>query len=444
MDWKKLLLPQRFNSKNAGDLPVRTTFERDYDRIIFSQPFRKLQDKTQVFPLPEDDFVHTRLTHSLEVSSVGRSLGKKVGDVVIARRPELENASFNASDFGTIVASASLAHDVGNPPFGHSGEQAISEFFKSGKGMRFKDEVTSGEWSDLINFEGNAQGFRILNADAMRLTFPVLGAFSKYPRESNIAKVDESRRSQKKYGFFQSEKEMFSHFASELGLIALQQSKEAAWCRHPLAFLVEAADDICYHIIDLEDGCTLGLVSEKETSDLFIEIVGKDFKLKKYNKIPTAQQRIGTLRAMAINRLVNQTTEVFLENEEDLLRGHFDRSLLDLIESKTVLDDIINLSINKLYLSKPVLQIETAGFEVLDGLLEAFCGSMTGVCQGRGVSPKNKTLWRLIPENYTMGVSENSTTYEVLRSCIDFVSSMTDTFAISTYRKIKGISLPGF
>ena len=443
MDWIKLLLPQRFDSKKMGDLPVRTSFEKDYDRIIFSQPFRKLQDKTQVFPLPEDDFVHTRLTHSLEVSSVGRSLGKKVGEEVLSKNRDLVKLGYTANDFGTIVASASLAHDVGNPPFGHSGEEAISDFFKSGKGTEFKDLVTPGEWSDLTNFEGNAQGFRILNADSMRLTLPVLGAFSKYPRESRIRKVDSARRSQKKFGFFQSEKEVFKHLSSKLELLELDKN-DATWCRHPLAFLVEAADDICYHIIDLEDGCTLGLVSEEETSGLLMRILGSDFKPKKYEQIPTTQQRIGTLRAMSINKLANQAAEVFIQNERAILNGDFDKPLIELTESTPVLNEIIDLSVEKLYRSKPVIQIETAGFEVLEGLLESFSGSMIGVLHKTSDSHRNKTFWRLIPELYKIGLSENSTTYEVLRSCIDFIASMTDTFAISTFRKIKGISLPGF
>lgn len=444
MNWDTLLTPVRRDSVSKIDGPIRTTFEQDYDRIIFSQPFRKLQDKTQVFPLPEDDFVHTRLTHSLEVSSVGRSLGKKVGDAVLGRSTDLLKRGFTAHDFGTIVATASLAHDVGNPPFGHSGEQAISEFFKTGGGQNLKDEMNPKEWEDIINFEGNAQGFRILNSNSMKLTLPVLGAFSKYPRESLINGKNAERRSQKKYGFFQAEKQLFENVAEGLGLRSLGNNGQAIWCRHPLAFLVEAADDICYHIIDLEDGCTLGLVSEEETSDLLIKIVGEDFMPEKYKTIPTRQQRIGTLRAMAINRLVSQASKVFLDHEDKIIKGDFDAALTDLIEANVVLDQIIELSIRKLYRSKPVLQIEAAGFEVLDGLLDVFIRSMIGVLHEDSPSQKYKTIWRLIPESYKVELSEKSTTYEILRSCIDFVSSMTDSYAISTYRRIKGISLPGY
>ncbi|MEM7110582.1 MAG: dGTP triphosphohydrolase, partial [Bacteroidota bacterium] len=261
MNWSKLLSEQRGQKKgDEKDKGTRSAFEQDYDRVIFSYPFRRLQDKTQVHPLPEDDFVHTRLTHSLEVSSVGRSLGKKVGKVILERWPELAKR-YDFHEFGGIVAAASLAHDIGNPPFGHSGEDAISEFFKSGSGAIYKNLVNELEWADLTHFEGNAQGFRILNKDqyqGLRLTYATLAAFSKYPRQSIIKCKDPKRRSQKKYGFFQSERDVFKSIASTLGLPELE---EYSWSRHPLAFLVEAADDICYNLIDLEDGCRLGLVN---------------------------------------------------------------------------------------------------------------------------------------------------------------------------------------
>ena len=267
MNWNQLLSDKRGKDQKKSNLEgTRSAFEQDYDRVIFSHPFRRLQDKTQVHPLPENDFVHTRLTHSLEVSSVGRSLGKKVGKAILERNSELAK-NFDLHDFGGIVAAASLAHDIGNPPFGHSGEDAISEFFSSGQGMRYKSLVNDLEWTDLTNFEGNAQGFRILNKDryqGLRLTHATLAAFSKYPRQSIIEKCDPNRRSQKKYGFFQSERHIFASIAETVGLIPFE---DYSWSRHPLAFLVEAADDICYNLIDLEDGCRLGLVTYEERSE---------------------------------------------------------------------------------------------------------------------------------------------------------------------------------
>jgi len=439
MDWEKLLAPVRKRESTGR----RSFFEQDFDRIIFSQPFRTLQDKTQVFPLPEDDFVHTRLTHSLEVSSVGRSLGRLTGESIIDRHPELKEKEYSPMDFGAIVASASLAHDVGNPPFGHSGEQAISEYFRNQKGHKFKEHVSDMEWEDLQNFEGNAQGFRILNSDSLRLTYPVLGAFTKYPRQSKIENVDTRKVSQKKYGFFQTEKSRFIEMVETLG-VSSPYNDIASWNRHPLAFLVEAADDICYHIIDLEDGCTLGLVDESTTAEMLIEIVSDDFDAKKYGTIRTRKERIGILRALAINRLVNQTAQVFIENENEILNGNFEVPLVDLIPSGAAMQKIIAVSIDKLYNSKVVLEIEAAGFEVISGLMEIFSESMYSVHREKSKAHRMQTIWRLIPEDFKPGENENCSTYEILRYCIDYVSGMTDSYAISTFRKIKGISRPGF
>ena len=254
MNWESLLSSGRLGQKAiANTAPSRSAFEQDYDRIIFSHPFRRLQDKTQVHPLPEHDFVHTRLTHSLEVSSVGRSLGKRVGEVLIQRHPELSK-NYTLFDFGAIVAAASLAHDLGNPPFGHAGEDAISDFFITHSlGQSFADRVSKSEWEELMKFEGNAQGFRILNKKeyGLKLTYATLGAFTKYPCPALFEERNKSKKSQKKFGYFQSERKVFTEVADEL---ELQKVATDVWTRHPLTFLVEAADDICYSIIDLEDG----------------------------------------------------------------------------------------------------------------------------------------------------------------------------------------------
>ncbi|MDQ3394112.1 MAG: dNTP triphosphohydrolase, partial [Bacteroidota bacterium] len=243
MDWKTLLSDKVVGKDKIGHgEPARSSFERDFDRIIFSYPFRRLQDKTQIFPIPVHDFVHSRLTHSLEVSSVGRSLGKIVGEQLLKENPELRQSNISPYDFGAIVAAASLTHDLGNPPFGHAGEKAISDYFISGEGKKFKGYLSTHQWHDLTNFEGNAQGFKLLNKkeyQGLRLTYATLLAFSKYPRESYLPQADPGRKSQKKYGFFQSEKEIFKELANEAGLIPLQEDA-LAWCRHPLTFLVEA------------------------------------------------------------------------------------------------------------------------------------------------------------------------------------------------------------
>ncbi|MEQ8478678.1 deoxyguanosinetriphosphate triphosphohydrolase [Fulvivirga sp.] len=442
MNWEELLSNQRTPEKKTAHEPSRSAFEQDYDRIIFSHPFRRLQDKTQVHPLPEHDFVHTRLTHSLEVSSVGRTLGKRVGEIILERHPGLKS-SFSIHDFGAIVAAASLAHDIGNPPFGHSGEDAISGFFKEGSGKQYQSLVNELEWADLTTFEGNAQGFRLFNKEryqGMKLTYATLAAFSKYPRQSIIKSKDPNRRSQKKYGFFQSEKDTFKSIAESTGLI---QFEDYSWSRHPLAFLVEAADDICYHLIDLEDGCRLGLVSYEKTVELFANILKERFSLEKLYKIDTINERIGTLRALSVGQLIDECCALFLDKENEIISGEFDISLTDAIPSAGVLNDVIKISIEKIYRSRQVMETEAAGFEVLPGLLEAFTQAAVDLSRNEKASIKNQSLLRLMPPEAILDIKQNKgNSYSVLMSCIDFVSGMTDRHAISLFRKIKGISLP--
>lgn len=445
MNWIQLLSPKRFGDKSeaavTGD--SRSRFEQDYDRLIFSHPFRKLQDKTQVFPLPEDDFVHTRLTHSLEVSSVGRSLGKAVGEKLLAKYPELASVGYTFHDFGGIVAAASLAHDLGNPPFGHSGETAISSFFTDNeKGRAFKEVVDEKEWSDLVSFEGNAQGFRILNDDdnaGLRLTFAALGAFTKYPKSSHAHK-DKSRKSQKKYGYYRSNLSRFEELASTMELLQLG---EEAWCRHPLTFLVEAADDICYNIIDLEDGCRLGLVPYEQARDLMAAIIGDKYNEEKLERSDDVNQKLGLLRALAISQLIQECVELFLENEEAILTGEFDGALTEHIPCARALEAISKLSIEKIYRSKQVLEREAGGFEVIGRLMEAFCmASYTKYYDDTQHTPRMKSVYRLLPQAIQSKLKQSNSAYELLLINMDFISSLTDSYAIKLYKTIYGFSLP--
>jgi dGTPase len=443
MNWKQLLSSNRIGKTTKVD-SFRSAFEQDYDRIIFSHPFRRLQDKTQVHPLPEYDFVHTRLTHSLEVSSVGRSLGKKVGESILQKHPELRGDGFSSYDFGAIVAAAALAHDIGNPPFGHSGESAISDFFNAAdKTALFKKHMSSRQWADIIDFEGNAQGFRLINqTNGLQLTNATLAAFTKYPRPSLISNHDKGRKSQKKYGYFQSDKQEFAELAFEVGLMPF--SGEGIWSRHPLAFLVEAADDICYQVIDLEDGCRLELVSYDETVDLLGAIIGENFDRDKLDKYNSDAEKIGVLRAMSIGKLVDECVAVFLANEKTLLSGEFDKALTGLIPSSEILDKIEQLSITKIYQSRKVLEKEAAGFEVLPGLLESFTTAVYHYYLDKdNYTKKLQNLIRLLPEDIKAKMDQSADSfYDLLMITIDFISGMTDTHAISLYRKIKGISLP--
>jgi dGTPase len=440
MIWQQLLSSQRTGQKPIAPDQSRSAFEQDYDRIIFSHPFRKLQDKTQVHPLPEHDFVHTRLTHSLEVSSVGRSLGKRVGEIILQRHPELKN-NFSFFDFGAVVAAASLAHDLGNPPFGHAGEDAISDFFKDHpQGKSFQHNVSQAEWSDLTSFEGNAQGFRILNKNqyGLKLTYATLGAFTKYPCPSLFPGRDKSKKSQKKFGFFQTEKEIFQHVAGEL---QLSQNTEIYWHRHPLAFLVEAADDICYSIIDLEDGCSLGLVSYDDARNLFEGVIGKSkSKLGKLDQLNSLQEKTGYLRALAIGDLMDECSSLFLDYEQEILQGTFDQALADGCSSKHGLKKIIQVSGEKIYRARKVVEIEAAGHEILPGLLHEFILAGMALSDAKP-SRKYSNLSKLLPPDTQAAIRLAPGYYLTLRHIIDFISGLTDRHALSLYKKIKGISL---
>jgi dGTPase len=441
VNWSQLLSAQRSENQPVLAESSRSAFEQDYDRIIFSHPFRRLQDKTQVHPLPEHDFVHTRLTHSLEVSSVGRSLGKRVGEVILGRNPAL-TSQFSLFDFGAIVAAASLAHDLGNPPFGHAGEDAISDFFAHHPaGMSFKNKVNEAQWTDLIKFEGNAQGFRILNKNqyGLKLTYATLGAFTKYPCPALFPQRDKTQRSQKKFGFFSSEQNIFQQIATHL---ELPRQHESSWKRHPLTFLVEAADDICYSIIDMEDGCSLGLVPYDEAKTLFVAVLSKSkSKLGKLEQLSSQQEKIGFLRALAIGDLMDECSTLFLDHEQDILSGKFDQALADHCTSKTALKQIIDVSVEKIYRARKVVEIEAAGHQVLPGLLEEFTTAGIHLLEARS-SRKYANLQKLLPQEIeTTMINNPGNYYQMLRLIIDFVSGLTDKHAISLYQKIKGMGI---
>ena len=447
MNWQQLLSSARHGDKKdqGNDSNLRTRFEQDYDRIVFSHPFRKLQDKTQVFPMPEDDFVHTRLTHSLEVSSVGRSLGKIVGTEIIHRNPQLETDGYTHHDFGSIVAAACLAHDLGNPPFGHAGESTISSFFSdTTEGQFFRDKVSNAEWSDLTNFEGNAQGFRILNDPnygGLKCTFATLATFTKYPLSSSAIK-DPNRKSQKKYGFTQSEAPIFEEIASKTGLLPLGNQK---WSRHPLAFLVEAADDICYLIIDLEDATRLGLVPFDTTKELLAQIIGKRFSQQKLDAVTDINEKLGTLRAMAIHQLIHDCTQIFLKRESQLLDGSYDQAVTKELTYYGTMQAITELSVRQIYQSKDVLIREAAGLEIMSHLIRKFSHAMYAVIfdQNRK-NARHETEFRMLPEQVRSRLIKGSITpYQGLQLVLDHVSGMTDRTALKTHRILSG-NLAGF
>ena len=441
MHWEQLLSLKRQGDtskrlrKEQDD--TRLVFEVDFDRIIFSAPFRSLQDKTQVIPLSKTDFVHTRLTHSLEVSVVGRSIGRLVGKKIIEKYPHLKEIhGFQANDFGAIVAAASLAHDIGNPPFGHSGEKAIGEYFSIGNGKKYKDQLTAKEWQDLIDFEGNANGFSVLTSSrlgiegGLRLTYAVLGAFMKYPKES-LPKKPTQNISDKKYGFFQSDKEFFKEVANELGLIPNKLGNDVGFERHPLAYLVEAADDICYTIIDFEDGINLGLVSEDFALEYLIKLVKDTIDTPKYQTLTNKEDRISYLRALAIGNLINDAVRVFIENEEAILKGEFPYALMDKSKYKAQIDDIIQLSVKKIYQSLEVIEKEITGYQIINNLLDKFCTAYNNDFDNSKTN-YDSLLLKILPEKH---LAKKDTLYERLLHICHFVSLLTDGNAV-LYNKI--------
>lgn len=436
MYWEQLLSLRRQGDKhkrlrNEQD-DTRLGFEVDYDRIIFSSAFRSLQDKTQVIPLSKTDFVHTRLTHSLEVSVVGRSIGRLVGKKIIEKYPYLKEIhGHHMNDFGAIVAAASLAHDIGNPPFGHSGEKAIGEYFKIGAGQIYKQDLTDKEWQDLIDFEGNANGFAVLtttrpgNEGGLRMSYATLGAFMKYPKES-LPKKPTSGIADKKYGFFQSDKNFFQDVASDLGLIPNKQGDTIGYERHPLAYLVEAADDICYTIIDFEDGINLGLVSEDYALEYLINLVKDSIDTAKYKSLITKEDRISYLRALAIGRLITDAVAVFIENEPAILAGQFPHSLMDKSKYKSQMADIIKLSVENIYQSREVIEKELTGYQIINNLLDKFITAYNNKYNG---NPTNydTLLLKLLPERHHQ---EKDTLYERLLHICHFISMLTDGKAL--------------
>lgn len=444
MEWINLLSSARLFEQESSASEHRSEFERDVDRIIFSHPFRRLQDKTQVVPLPEHDFVHTRLTHSLEVSSVGRSLGKRVAEQLFQRYPELSQKNITPFDIGSAVAAACLSHDIGNPPFGHSGEEAISEIFKKGHWKTYAEGLcTPAELADLQSFEGNAQGFRLLagkGKDGLKLTVTTLGAFLKYPRESELKNRDTSKRSQKKYGFFQSEKKLAEQLSTQVGLTKYN-SESICFARHPLVYLTEAADDICYLIIDLEDAVRMRVVSEADYVELLQPILGEQFDPQKYAAMATLNDRIGLLRAMAINTLAQSCASFYLDVENDLRSGKLDQSLSDLIPEADILNKISKFSIPRVYNSEAVLEIQAAGFKVLPGLMEIFLSAAeeARLHNGKPKNPADKNNWELFKRRTEIQSTPESY-YDTVMLVIDFVSGLTDRHAIALYRKLTGVN----
>ena len=440
MKWTKLLSTKRFGMENYYNQRKhdRTEYQRDYDRLIFSSPFRRLQNKTQVFPLPGSVFVHNRLTHSLEVASVGRSIGNYIGK---ALRKKYTDSEAHFEEVGDIVAAACLAHDLGNPPFGHSGEKAIGTFFSEGKGQELKNEVEKdgGRWRDFTHFEGNANAIRLLTHQfigrrqgGFAMTYSTLAAIVKYPYSSELS------GNKQKFGFFASEEQSYLKITEDLGILQIN-SNPLQFARYPLVYLVEAADDICYQIMDIEDAHKLNIQSTEKTIELLIQFFEGDRLervLKNLDFVDDANEKIAYLRSSIIGQLVHECAEVFIKNENKILKGSFEGSLIKNISPIPLkaYKECTNFAVSKIYRSKEVLDIELAGYHIIGSLLERFIDAIQTPSHAYSTILLNR-----VPEQYNM-YAESIT--ERVQAVIDFISGMTDVYALDLYRKITGMDVP--
>ena len=443
MDWQNIISDKRLGMERiyVGNMEDRSVFQRDYDRLVFSAPFRRLQNKTQVFPLPGSVFVHNRLTHSLEVACVGRSLGNIISRMLIQRHPQL--ASTAITEMGNIVSAACLAHDMGNPPFGHSGEKAISAFFTEGKGQVLRQQLQSvpAHWTDIINYEGNANAFRLLahkflgrRDGGFAMTYSTLASIAKYPYSSVYAE------GKHKFGFFHSEAELFERIATELGMVKLSAPGEPLkYARYPLVWLVEAADDICYLIMDLEDAHKLRIISTGETENFMTAFMSPEEKAHAESicaMVSDANEQISYLRSKLVGLLVDECSRVFMDNEKEILEGTFSGSLISHINEtpRKAYRLLSEVSMNRIYHSKEVLDVELAGFRIISTLLEL----MTDAVLNPG-KEYSKLLIGRVSSQYEV---DGPDLYTKIMAVLDYISGMTDVYALDVYRKINGNSLP--
>ena len=444
MNWNKLISNKRLGQEFRHSKPHddRTEFKRDYDRLIFSAPFRRLQNKTQVFPLPGSIFVHNRLTHSLEVASVGMSLGNDVAHRIIEeKRPELKDTMFE--QIGQIVSTACLAHDLGNPPFGHSGEKAIQTFFTEGPGSYLREKVSPAFWDDITHFEGNANAFRLLTHQfkgrrpgGFVMTYSTLASIVKYPFASSAA----SKKG--KFGFFNSEQHYYQRIADEMGIIRLSKEGESLrYTRHPLVYLVEAADDICYEIMDLEDAHKLKILSYEETERLLLSFFDEEEKARIKQRIAEEgvldpNEMVVYMRACVIGKLESECVNTFIEHEEDILNGSFSGSLIDHINElqAKAYRECSKLSVERIYRSRPVLDVELSGYKIMETLMEQMTEAV--IHPDRFYSQQ---LIDRVSSQYDIKADDLETR---IMAMIDYIAGMTDIYALDVYQKMNGISLP--
>lgn len=444
MEWSRLICNKRLGLEDYHDprqRGIRSDFQRDHDRLVFSSPFRRLQNKTQVFPLPGSVFVHNRLTHSLEVSCVGRSLANEISRA-LSHKYINEPLIWGALDsIGEIVGAACLAHDIGNPPFGHSGENAIATFFSEGEGQFVQDNMTEAQWNDLIHFEGNANSFRLLTHQfhgrrkgGFAMTYSTLASIVKYPYESSASKKGG------KFGFFTTEKEDFTSIADELGMRRLSAPGEPlVYARHPLVYIVEAADDICYEVMDFEDAHKLKIISSETVIEHLLAYFSNDRKREIEKMMATIEdpnEKIAYMRSCVIGHLVHCCAEAFVNNEETILAGNLKGTLIDNIpqRERDAYRQCVELSSTRIYTAPEVVDVELAGYRIITSLMSIFTHAVCHPSQSYSALLLSK-----IPAQYK---SPDDSFFGRIQSVLDHVSGMTDVYALDLYRKLQGQSLP--
>lgn len=438
MQWERLISDLRLGMEEWHDdrQHTRSEFQRDYDRLVFSSAFRRLQNKTQVFPLPGSIFVHNRLTHSLEVSSVGRSMAREAL-LHLVKTPRSQQQMSALQAIPDIVATACLCHDLGNPPFGHSGEKTIATFFSEGKGKELQSLLSDRQWCDVVNFEGNANSFRLLTNQfcgrregGFAMTYSTLASIVKYPYPSTLAD------GRQKFGYFESEEGIYNRVADKLGII---KNEDGSRARHPLTYLMEAADDICYQIMDIEDSHRLHILRTEEVIDLFMNFFDPERKERKFvhtKRLADPNEQIAYLRSSVIGTLVTNCATTFAQKEQEILRGELKSSLIDNMDVslKNAYQECSNTAWAKIYRAPHVADVEIAGNRILTYLMEVLTEAV--------LNPErnfSRLLLEQVPNQYDVNAP---TVYGKIQSVLDHVSGMTDVYALNLFRKLNGHSLP--
>lgn len=450
MEWQRLLNTQRDSRSSENQLQQmydggdygRTPFHKDHDRIVFSSAFRRLDRKTQVHPLSENDHIHSRLTHSLEVSCVGRSLGARVGEALKEKLP----TNVQAADIGALVQAACLAHDIGNPPYGHTGEDAIRHWFLDPQNAWLLQGLNDLERADLQNYEGNAQGFRIVTQveyhrfnGGMRLTNATLGTFLKYPwTVDHLGKHGEKSN---KFGCFQTELPILKQVANELGLIPQGENR---WCRHPLVYLMEMADDICYGLIDLEDGIEMGILRYPEVEQILKPLFAREWQVyqKDFDRADNQRRRLSMLRGKAMEKLVAAASQAFIDNEAVLLAGELSGDLAQHCSAE-VQDAILaakSLAKERIFKDPRKTAIEVGAYSTMATLLSLFLQAAREIVETGQSTYRNSRVLEIMGPSAPQA---DWSLYQAYMRVLDFVAGMTDNYAADIAKQFSGYTPPG-